>query len=224
MEKEILSDELYWALSLSALQMQHLDTCQHQSLLGYDRMDSSIVQHVKSYLATQQIHSEKEVKDRLYFYGNDLMYNQLFQQMAHGTDLLSDAEFTEMLEGQESVIDKKRLILARYYGSQLQQTGLVGYDISCYVMLCRLCTLCGYMTEEELTRRVLDIAQKAKKYFSTWTAFNKNVILGEQFVTASKTYYIQQSSFQGKLLSTYYQLMETVHLNDHPFHQNTWTA
>jgi hypothetical protein len=224
MEKENLSAELYWALSLSALKMQHLNTCEHQSLLGYDRMESSIVQHAKNYLVTQNITSEKEVKDRLYFLGNDLMYNQLFQQMAHDTDLLTDAEFEAMLEEQETVMNKKRLTVARYYSSQLQQTGLIGYDIACYVMLCRLCTLCGYMNEEELTRRVLDIAQKAKKHFNSWTDYNKNVIVGEQFAEASKTYYIQQSSFQGKLLSTYYQLMETVHLSDHPFHQNSWTA
>jgi len=224
MTKDNLSDELFWALSLSALQMESLGKCEHQSLLGFDRTEEKIVNYFKDYLETYNIFSQKDVKDALYYYGNDQQYNQIFRGMLNASDMMTDEEFDEYLERQVSVVDTKRLKLARHYGTELMQTGLMGFDISTYVLLCRLCALCGYIQEQELTRRVIDIAIVARKYYTNWSDYHKSVMLGNQFSEGFIASHHHITYTPNKLLSTYYRIMSTVRKHPLPFQTNNWSA
>ncbi|MBL3657929.1 DUF1266 domain-containing protein [Fulvivirga sediminis] len=216
-------NELHWAISLSALQMQTVGNCDHEDLLGYDHTNPSIISYFKDYLFTHNIYSKKDVNDALYFYANDRMYNQMFHEMSHQADLLSEEDFNTLIDDQDTDTNKKRLLLAQHYSSSLKKCGLIGYDISSYIMLCRLCVLCGYLSEEELRRRVTEIAPLARRYFSNWEDFNKNVVLGDQFVKGEMDMNNEAIAVTNPILRSYHELYASRGMESFPFKNDYWS-
>ncbi|UII28309.1 DUF1266 domain-containing protein [Fulvivirga maritima] len=216
-------NELHWAISLSALQMQTLGNCDHEDLLGYDHTNESIVSYFKDYLFTHNIYSKKDVNDALFFYANDRMYNKMFHQMSHQSDLLTEEEFDRLIDEEETDTNKKRLKLARLYSPSLKRSGLIGYDISSYILLCRICVLCGYLYEEELRRRVMDIAPLARLYFNNWEAFNKNVVLGDQFMKGELDMNNEAINPVNPMLKSYHQLYASTGTEAFPFKNDYWS-
>lgn len=184
MKNPHISEALYFGLNLSTLGMSQFTNYDPDTILGFTEPEEGFIHYVKSMLRIRKITTLKEAKDMLYYYANGQMYNRLFKKMSLQIDLMSASEFEAHLESLDNPIDYKRFQLVKMYHKELGARGIQAYDVSEYVKLCRLCGVCGFVSENEVQNRVWDAAMSTKKWFKSWNDYHKAVMIGEQFAEA----------------------------------------
>ena len=67
------------------------------------------------------------------------------------------------------------------YHKELKGKGILGWDYSRYIYLCRSGYLCGYLTEFEAWSRIMEKAKALQSTFDSWEDLGKNYIVGYEF-------------------------------------------
>ena len=91
------------------------------------------------------------------------------------------------------------LTIARRHYQRLGAKGLVGWDYSRYVSLCRWGYYVGYLSEEEAWQGIMHAARIIQNTFSSWRELGENYLIGREFWSYSQT---QQD---GKLMREIYE-------------------
>jgi hypothetical protein len=78
------------------------------------------------------------------------------------------------------------LIINKYYKS-LGQKGLLGWDYSRMISLCRWGYLVGYLTESEAWVMIMEAARELQQKFGSWRELGENYLIGRQYWSYSAT-------------------------------------
>ena len=81
-------------------------------------------------------------------------------------------------EGEDEL---RRCEFAASHWTQLGKTGLLAWDLSRHIALCRWGYACGYITEAEAWDRIFPIAQKMQAAYRSWEDLNEGYCLGREY-------------------------------------------
>ncbi|MBN1364385.1 MAG: DUF1266 domain-containing protein [Syntrophaceae bacterium] len=119
---------------------------------------------------------------------NDKGHRKRFDDWARYIAYLSEEEYEKVLEDNK---DKEQLLneikIVKEYYKKLEGKGLLGWDYTRYINLCRCAYVVGYITEEEAWRMIMPAAEMLQKVFSSWEDLGQNYIVGREFWSLEQT-------------------------------------
>jgi hypothetical protein len=71
-------------------------------------------------------------------------------------------------------------VVRRYY-QQLGEKGIVGWDISRYICLCKWGYTVGYLSEDEAWKKIMPAARLLQKKFGSWKELGENYLIGREY-------------------------------------------
>jgi hypothetical protein len=179
--ENIVTGAKAWALGSSAMLIERNHG--RHDLLGTAVRTDHYAERMKSFLKT----SGWDINNR-----DDLLENlQWVEKGGHRIIFEKQGEYLKGLDSQEyeQVLDKskydrkelQRIKIAKEYYLKLGQKSLLGWDYSRYICLCRWGYMAGYLTEDEVWKRIMPVAVLLQKHFDSWEDLGQNYIIGRQF-------------------------------------------
>ena len=111
-----------------------------------------------------------------------------FMMWGEKIQILTDEEYDILLVGHQS--DDKtlnRIKVAAAYYTALGDKGLLGWDYSRYICLCRWGHLAGYFSEEEAWQKIMPVARLLQSEFDSWQDLGQNYLIGRYFWSYEET-------------------------------------
>ncbi|MHC4742919.1 MAG: DUF1266 domain-containing protein [Planctomycetota bacterium] len=184
---EIVTGTKAWALGCSAVLIER-NHGRHDILGTRDRTDKNI-KKMKKFL----IVSGWEVKNRA-----DLLADiQWLEEGGHREEFDLWSWRIEKLdaEGYKQLLDHylndpntlNRIKVTEQYHEQLGKKGLLGWDYSRIICLCRWGYMAGYITEGEAWQRIMPVARTLQDTFDSWEDLGQNYLIGRRFWSLNKT-------------------------------------
>ena len=105
-----------------------------------------------------------------------------FEQLGMHLVALSKEELASVLEDvskDRMSVDKILNVLTHY--KKLGERGILGWDYSRIVWLCRWGYMAGYISEEETWEIVMAVAKMLQKQFDSWEDLGRNYLIGRKF-------------------------------------------
>lgn len=181
-EQKLVTDpKKAWALGASAVLTER--NHYHHDYLGYYPA-----------LTEMRIEGMKEVLDRWWGINSredlfkDLVWidngghRKRFEKVGAYVESLSEDEYQQLLEDFDNDKEKLQEIkIAKKYYARLGDKGLLGWDYSRDICLCRWGYAVGYISEEEAWQRIMAVAQILQEKFDSWEDLGRNFLIGRQF-------------------------------------------
>lgn len=127
-------------------------------------------------------------------------HRQDFEKLGGVISPLDDEQYLALLvktrQNEEAL---HQIVIVRKYYQYLGAKGLLGWDYSRYVSLCRWGYLVGYLTEEEAWSGIMPVARKLQRTFDSWKDLGENYLIGREFWSSN------QSRRNGQLYRDTYQ-------------------
>ena len=76
--------------------------------------------------------------------------------------------------------NNKKEVLKKYW-LLLGHKGIIGWDLSRYIFLCREGYAAGYLSEHEAWEKIMPIAKLIQQNFSSWAEFAENYMIGRRY-------------------------------------------
>ena len=101
---------------------------------------------------------------------------------------LSEDQFNALKKKQSDFPEEQnRMLIAKTYYPSLGKKGLLGWDYSRYICLCRWGYSVGLISEEEAWERIIPVARMLQKAFDSWEDLGRNYLIGRNFWSYQKT-------------------------------------
>lgn len=81
----------------------------------------------------------------------------------------------------ESAADPDGVAVVKEHGDQLGERGLLAWDLCRYISLCRWGYQVGYLSEKEASERIIPVAKKLQKTYTSWEQLGKEYLIGRKF-------------------------------------------
>jgi Protein of unknown function (DUF1266) len=104
-------------------------------------------------------------------------------------------------------------VVQRHY-KPLVDKGILAWDYSRYVALCRWGYASGFLTEDETWRSIMPAARLLQRHFTSWSDLGQNYLIGREFWSLSET---QKS---GDLYRATYQTL--INYSGSPWNKHPW--
>jgi len=178
-----------WALGCAGV-LNERNHARHDTLLPCDKTEKNIKSWIKGLDEWWGINSREDLLDslkRLKIGG----HRKSFSRLGKKVRALSDKEYNEVvqvLKTKEEYKDRLNEIkIVRQYYKKLGRKGILGWDYSRYICLCRWGCVVGYITEEEAWEKIMPIAEVLQKKFNSWRSLGKNYLIGRRFWSYKET-------------------------------------
>lgn len=174
-----------WALGCGAILTEY----------RYERHDMLL----RNYLNQEDIKDIKETLDGWNANSRDSLFETLswlekgghskqFEKMGKEIADVNEQQYEELLEENKDNPDKlQKIKIVKKYYKQLGPKGLLGWDYSRYICLCRWGYIAGYISEEEAWSRILPAARLLQSKFDSWEDLGQNYLIGRQFWSFQET-------------------------------------
>jgi hypothetical protein len=105
-----------------------------------------------------------------------------FHQIGSYVTSLAEEQYKQLLQEYTNNQEKLQEIkIAGKYYTELGPKGILGWDYSRYISLCRWGYLVGYLTEEEAWEHIMRAAHILQYEFDSWEDLGRNYLIGRQF-------------------------------------------
>jgi hypothetical protein len=113
-------------------------------------------------------------------------HRQRFQQFGQRLAALSPAERRTLEPSRREQPDfSDELTVVEVYYASLGSKGLMGWDYSRYIALCRWGYASGYLSEDEAWGHIIRAARLLQTTFSSWNELGENYLIGREFWSPS---------------------------------------
>jgi hypothetical protein len=106
------------------------------------------------------------------------MFLEMGQQWAN-TSTNDRTAFISYYSANPNIIN--RIEIVEEYYPQLKNKGLLAWDLSRCIALCRRAYTAGYLEREEAWDMIMPIAQRIQPLFDSWEDLGENYLLGRSF-------------------------------------------
>jgi len=176
----------HWALGCAAVLIERYHG-RHDSL-SPSKINERNIQKEKELLNEWWgINSRNDLFDNLlWLYGEG--HRKKFDEMGKHVTALSEEEYSHFL--QRNMDDQEiaqEIRIAKEYYQKLGSKGILGWDYSRYICLCRWGYLIGYLSEEEAWQLIMEAARVLQKKFDSWEDLGRNYLIGRQFWSYKET-------------------------------------
>jgi hypothetical protein len=179
-------DQKMWCLAASAVLTQ-CNHHRHDDLAGVDRSDKEINRWMRI------LDDGWGVTDR----GSLLETLGWIREGGHRYDFDEMAAFLTMAdESQVHELERRaardeelanEIDIVRSYAEELGDAGLMGWDYSRHISLCRWGYIVGYIDEEEAWELILPAAQTLQDNFDSWEELGRNYLIGRRYWSLEAT-------------------------------------
>ena len=175
-----------WALATSAV-LTELNRERHDLLAGGPRTEERIREWRENLVEWWGVESRADLLETLERLDAD-GHRREFERLGAALERMSDAEIRALLEsrGYDDEVSQKVEVVTRWYG-RLGAKSLLGWDYARYVALCRWGYLVGYLSEEEAWARIMPVARRLQRAFTSWRELGENYLIGRQFWSLRET-------------------------------------
>lgn len=127
-------------------------------------------------------------------------HRQGFAKLGESVSRLSEGEYQALLRKNRS--DAEQLndirVVRKYYG-KVGDKGILGWDLSRYIFLCRFGYVVGYIGEEEAFKVIMPAARQLQETFDSWQDMGKNYLIGRLYWSAKRSEengYLYEDAYQ----------------------------
>jgi len=128
-------------------------------------------------------------------------HREKFAELGDELAQMDFLEYAEYLRDCDSVAEAQEAIVAFEWYPKLGEKGILGWDLSRAIYLCRSAYTCGYITEEEAWTRIMAYARMLQATFNSWEELGQNYLIGRRYWSYNET---QKS---GKTIEAAYRRM-----------------
>ena len=175
-----------WALATSAV-LTERNRERHDLLAGGPRIEARVREWRENLVEWWGVESRADLLETLERLDAD-GHRREFERLGAALERMSDAEIRALLasRGYDDEISQRVEVVTRWYG-RLGAKSLLGWDYARYVSLCRWGYLVGYLSEEEAWARIMPVARRLQRAFTSWRELGENYLIGRQFWSLSET-------------------------------------
>jgi hypothetical protein len=180
------NDPKYWGLATSAVLTQ--DNGHRHDLLGGMLCTPENVREQRWFLYHWWgVASQKDFNEKLLWLMGE-GHREEFSGLAKWLAGLSKEErsnvMTNLTERGKSV-HRIQFVLAN--SEKLGERGILGWDLTRLVSLCRWGYVAGYVTEEQAWQHIMGAAHRLQNKFESWEDLGTNYLLGREFWSEKET-------------------------------------
>lgn len=180
-EQEIATGAKAWALGCSAVVVEKNHS--RHDLLGMEEYTARNVEKSRISLSTScwDISSRKDLFNKMIRI-SIAGHNKIFEQTALSLMSLNEAEHLAVLEMfKANDVNTPQILFVEKQYKRVGEKGILAWDYSRLIFLCRWGYMCGYIDEEEAWTIITEIAKMLQKQFDSWDDLGRNYIIGRQF-------------------------------------------
>ena len=157
-----------WALGCAAMLMERNHS--RHDILAADEINFKTVLLTKLILSHfWGVRNQTELLETLAWLDEQGGHRKLFDTISKDVSNMSEEQFQSALAMCGVDMDKEqKLIIARRYYKQLGEKGILGWDYTRYVAVCRWGYTVGYITEQQAWDKIMPVARKLQKTFDSW--------------------------------------------------------
>jgi hypothetical protein len=104
-----------------------------------------------------------------------------FEKFGRQLGKLSARELEKKLDAAKDDDDRASMKFAAENWPRTGKKSILGWDLGRYVGLCRWGYAAGYLTEDEAWQRIMPVAERLQKTFTSWEDLAENFCLGREF-------------------------------------------
>jgi hypothetical protein len=187
-KKMIISTETQkaWALATSAV-LTECNGTRHDLLGEVEPTDAIIIQTKKMMYDAWGIANRQDLFNVLRWIDEKGQRIE-FEKLGSLISSLNPKQYEEFLAKSKKNPEAHNqvLIVNKYYKS-LGQKGILGWDYSRLISLCRWGYLVGYLNESEAWSMIMEAARELQQKFGSWKELGENYIIGREFWSYSAT-------------------------------------
>ncbi len=175
------AEQKSWALATTAILTERNEE-DHVTLAGAPLNDENIGLWKHALRVGWEIDSKEELLstlDRLLLSGQQTQndYDIIRVQI----DAMSAEELTSFIaDVAESHESLRKIVLVLKYKFDLGKPGVMGWEYSCYITLCRWGYAVGFLTEEEAWQKIMPVALYLQSEFSSWKQLGMSYTIGRE--------------------------------------------
>lgn len=176
-----------WALGCSAMLMERNHS--PHNILAAGEITFLNVQRVKFLLNHWWgVENREDLLETLAWLDEEGGHRRMFNAVGKYVSNMDGEQFESVLAKCGSDMNKKqRLIIAWRYYEMLGEKGILGWDYTRYIAMCRWGYTVGYITEQEAWDRIMPVAFKLQETFDSWAELGENYLIGRQFWSYTHT-------------------------------------
>lgn len=176
-----------WALGCSAMLMER-NHSRHDILAAGER-NLLNVRRTKYILSHWWgVRNQAELLETLAWLDEQGGHRKKFDGIGKYVSGMSEEQFQSVLARYGGDMEKRqKLIIARRYYELLGEKGILGWDYTRYIAVCRWGYTAGYITEQQAWDKIMPIARKLQETFDSWEELGENYLIGRQFWSYSHT-------------------------------------
>ncbi|MHC5146503.1 MAG: right-handed parallel beta-helix repeat-containing protein, partial [Planctomycetota bacterium] len=128
------------------------------------------------------IHNRNDLLKDLFWLSQGGGHRDDFDRHGRFISTLSDEELETYLEPYKKYTERcNELRIAHQYYEQLGHKGIIGWDLSRYICLCRWGYIVGYLDEETAWELMIPIALELQQIFDSWEELGQNYLIGRHY-------------------------------------------
>lgn len=110
------------------------------------------------------------------------MHNKAYLELKYGLDAMTDEQFNEIIKSSK-INDRVKVEMnfVKKYDEELGDRGIIGWDWSRMVSVAGWGYLAGYLSYEEATEIIMNVAQSVQKHFDSWDDIGLSYVRGYEF-------------------------------------------
>jgi len=138
-----------------------------------------------------------------------------FRELGEKLSGITEEQYQQLLNREKGNAERlnEYRIVKRYY-SELGDRGILAWDYSRYIYLCRNGYMSGFLSEQEAWELIMPIARELQKRFDSWEQMGTNYLIGRQYWSYKQT---QKS---GRELEDAYQRL--LDMKSSPWNRYSW--
>lgn len=213
-EERLLTPAQKWALAASAL-LAERNRARHDVLGELEPTPANIRGWKRGLRLWWGVHTRADLLARLRWL-EEQGHRKEFERLGDVLGSLDDAQ-RATLEARrlgDEELDHRLTIVEQHY-ARLATKGLLGWDLSRYISLCRWGYLVGYLSRDEAWDRIMPVARRLQETFDSWGDLGENYLVGRQFWS------LEETKKNGQLYDAAYRKLLSEPQS--PWNQTPWT-
>ena len=184
--QKVVTGRKAWALACSAVLTER--NHRRHDLLATRRINEKNIQDEKKSLDRWWgINNREDLFDMLLLL-EQKGHRKSFYEIGSYVTSLSEKQYNQLLQEYTNKPETLQEIkITKKYYTELGQKGILGWDYSRYISLCRWGYLVGYLTEEEAWEHIMRAAHILQYEFDSWEDLGRNYLIGRQFWSYKET-------------------------------------
>ena len=203
-----------WALGCGAMLMER-NFSRHDILAAEEITPRAVRRYKKLLSSWWDTHNRAELLETLVWLDEEGGHRKLLDTIGREVSEMSEEQFKSTLAMYGSDVEnRQKLIIARRYYKYLGDKGILGWDYTRYIAVCRWGYTAGYITEQEAWDKIMPVAGKLQKTFDSWEDLGENYLIGRQFWS------YRQTQISGDLFQRAFQRLMSE--EDSPWNKYPW--